>query len=129
MQALETGDTKASSSPQRVTAHPMADSTQSRSEVASPNYPPGNLTQGNRIALSTEQEGHAIRQALQDSPWREVRGIVCRVNPTRVFLTGKVTCYFMKQMAQETVKHALGGRQIRNYVRVADAPKTNHEPW
>jgi len=56
--------------------------------------------------------------ALQHSQFRVLRHIDVVETQTEVVLTGTVTRYYLKQVAQETVLPLLGGRQLRNQIEV-----------
>jgi hypothetical protein len=57
-------------------------------------------------------------QALLKSSNPEVRRLVVRESVDAVEITGQVSCYYLKQLAQETVRIAAAGRPILNRVEV-----------
>lgn len=59
-----------------------------------------------------------MRRALAASLYREVRHVRVEFSNNTVILNGKVSNYYMKQMAQETVRHHLFGLRIRNELLV-----------
>lgn len=56
--------------------------------------------------------------ALTASPLGQLRRLVVTADDTQVVITGRVSSYYLKQMAQETVRHALGERTLLNRVEV-----------
>ena len=56
--------------------------------------------------------------ALTSSPLGQLRRLVVIADTTRVVITGQVTSYYLKQMAQETVRPVLGDRTLHNHVEV-----------
>lgn len=56
--------------------------------------------------------------ALTTSPLGQLRRLVVTADDTQVVITGRVSSYYLKQMAQETVRHALGERTLLNRVEV-----------
>lgn len=57
-------------------------------------------------------------EAMTSSPLGQLRRLVVTVDDTRVVITGRVSSYYLKQMAQETVRPALGRRTLLNRVEV-----------
>jgi osmotically-inducible protein OsmY len=60
-------------------------------------------------------------EVLTASPLPQLRRLVVTVNEGEVVITGRVNSYYMKQLAQETVRPVLGHRQLRNRVEVCRA--------
>ena len=56
--------------------------------------------------------------ALTSSPLGQLRRLVVICDDTKVVITGQVSSYYLKQMAQETVRPALGARTLLNRVEV-----------
>ena len=56
--------------------------------------------------------------ALTSSPLGQLRRLVVTVDSTQVVITGRVSSYYLKQMAQETVRPVLGARTLLNHVEV-----------
>jgi hypothetical protein len=56
--------------------------------------------------------------ALTTSPLGQLRRLVVTADDNQVVITGRVSSYYLKQMAQETVRHALGERTLLNRVEV-----------
>ncbi len=56
--------------------------------------------------------------ALTSSPLGQLRRLVVVADDTQVVITGQVSSYYLKQMAQETVRSALGDRTPLNRVEV-----------
>jgi len=55
---------------------------------------------------------------LRESPVNDLRGLQVTETESDLVITGIVTSYYLKQMAQETVRPALSGRKLRNRVIV-----------
>lgn len=73
------------------------------------------LSLANRPALP-----NAIQLALIKSPQPELRRLKATETEDSVLIVGRVSCYYMKQMAQETVKSASAGRRVVNRVVVQE---------
>jgi hypothetical protein len=56
--------------------------------------------------------------ALRNSPIPALRKLLLDENATAVIIAGQVSSYYLKQLAQETVMPALGGRELHNRVLV-----------
>jgi len=56
--------------------------------------------------------------ALTASPLGQLRRLVVTADDTQVVITGRVSSYYLKQMAQETVRPVLGERTLLNRVEV-----------
>jgi len=76
-----------------------------------PNTPP-------HEPLRVEADSHVIACALARSGYRELRETKCEISNRVVTLRGTVSSYFMKQLAQETVRRADPGHLVRNLLRV-----------
>jgi osmotically-inducible protein OsmY len=55
---------------------------------------------------------------LSSSPMPELRRLVVMATDQEVVLTGRVSSYYMKQMAQESVRTTVGPRKLLNRVVV-----------
>ena len=55
---------------------------------------------------------------LQRSPLAALRKLQVQENDASVLILGRVTSYYLKQLAQETVMPVLGGRSLVNRVTV-----------
>ena len=56
--------------------------------------------------------------ALTSSPLGQLRRLRVTENENEVVLTGQVSSYYLKQMAQETIRTAVGVRRLLNRVEV-----------
>ena len=56
--------------------------------------------------------------ALTSSPLGQLRRLKVTADDREVVITGQVSSYYLKQMAQETVRPALGDRTLLNRVEV-----------
>jgi len=63
-------------------------------------------------------QGRRIRSVLRRSPYRGLDGVGVVVRGTDVILWGRVSSYYLKQMAQESVRPLADGMNIRNRLRV-----------
>lgn len=59
-----------------------------------------------------------LADILTSSPLGQLRRLSVTENDTEVVLTGQVSSYYLKQMAQETVRKAAGKRTLVNHVEV-----------
>jgi hypothetical protein len=65
--------------------------------------------------------GHA-KKMLGDSPFHALRDLQVEQLGDQVLLKGKVESFFLKQLAQETVRSATRGVEMVNHVAVAQSP-------
>jgi hypothetical protein len=69
------------------------------------------------MSLSTVEPSRATL-ALRQSPLPPLRKLVLEETDGAVVIQGKVSSYYLKQLAQETVMPLLEGRQLLNRVVV-----------
>ena len=69
--------------------------------------------------LPTTSAANALRQ----SPIPALRRLVLEENQEAVVIYGHLPSYYMKQLAQEAIMPALGGRELRNRVVVVRTPQ------
>jgi hypothetical protein len=74
------------------------------------------------MAISTIWAGLAT-QALQQSAIPALRRIAVEETDEVLSLSGRVSSYYFKQMAQETVLPYLGGRELVNRISVVKEEK------
>jgi hypothetical protein len=55
---------------------------------------------------------------LSESPIPELRKLEVTETDSEVVITGRVSSYYIKQMAQESVRPAVAGRRLQNQVVV-----------
>jgi osmotically-inducible protein OsmY len=60
-------------------------------------------------------------QVLRQSPIPALRNLSVEENDQSVVLSGSVSSYYLKQLAQETIMPVLGDRQLHNRVSVVRA--------
>jgi hypothetical protein len=60
-------------------------------------------------------------EILTASPLPQLRRLVVTVNEVEVVITGRVSSYYMKQLAQEALRPTLGDRRLLNHVEVCPA--------
>jgi hypothetical protein len=63
-------------------------------------------------------ENSPIAQALDQSNIPGLRRVIVEETESSVVLTGIVPSYYMKQLAQETIRHLCGQRRLVNRVEV-----------
>jgi len=59
-----------------------------------------------------------LAQALRGSPLPPLRKLTLEETDQEVILSGRVSSYYLKQLAQETVMPLLGGRVLNNHIQV-----------
>jgi osmotically-inducible protein OsmY len=76
------------------------------------------------ISLPREKEIIEARAAcrLQRSPYLEVRRVACEFHEGMLCLHGRVTSYYMKQIAQTVVFGMDGVEEINNQLEVVTPP-------
>jgi len=57
-------------------------------------------------------------ELLRENPVADIRRLDIAETENEVVLSGIVTSYYLKQMAQETIRPALAGRQLKNRLLV-----------
>ena len=75
------------------------------------------VTQAQSSAQTIESEANEV---LQNSQYPELKHITCEFAGGVLILRGRVRSYFMKQMAQESLRNFDGVDHISNAIRVAD---------
>jgi hypothetical protein len=58
-------------------------------------------------------------EALGQSPQQQLRNLVVQETQDEIVISGTVPTYYLKQLAQETVRPVLGPRRLSNRIRVA----------
>jgi hypothetical protein len=71
-----------------------------------------------RLAMPLILEPSPITRALDESRIPALRRVVVEENDTSVVLTGTVPSYYMKQLAQETIRGLCGERRLINLMEV-----------
>jgi hypothetical protein len=69
------------------------------------------------MPLTTVEQLPATR-ALRQSPIPALRRLALEESETIVIIQGRVSSYYLKQLAQETILPVLSGRQLLNRVLV-----------
>jgi len=59
-----------------------------------------------------------LSEVLTASPLPQLRRLVVTVNEVEVVITGQVSSYYMKQLAQEALRPTIGDRRLLNRVEV-----------
>jgi osmotically-inducible protein OsmY len=60
----------------------------------------------------------AARRCLQNSPYTTLRGVSCKCRHGVLLLTGRLSSFHQKQIAQETVARVQGVTQVVNEIEV-----------
>ena len=79
------------------------------------------LDQQDHIVCPVEDDAivlSAVRDTLQATGYRSVAQLRCEVDDGVVQLHGELPSYFLKQVAQETVRQVKGIREVRNFAVV-----------
>ncbi len=71
--------------------------------------------------LSPETISSELADVLTSSPLPQLRRLVVTANEREVVITGRVPSYYLKQLAQEALRQAIGGRRLFNRVEVGQA--------
>ena len=58
-------------------------------------------------------------EVLAASPLPQLRRLIVTATDNEVVITGRVTTYYLKQLAQEALRPALGDRRLINQVEVS----------
>lgn len=77
--------------------------------------------QRNCLSSSVEtlcQVTREARQRLTASPYASVRRVACQFDAGVLTLSGRLTAFFHKQLAQESVSGLPGVRQVVNQIEV-----------
>lgn len=69
-------------------------------------------------ALTEQRLQERIDTALTSNPYLPGKRVLCRTDQGQVTLSGKVSSYFQKQMAQEAVRRLDGVQQVENLLEV-----------
>jgi osmotically-inducible protein OsmY len=79
--------------------------------------------QDDRSRQQNEALKLAVAERLEDSGHLWLRGINVEVDNQHVILSGTVPSYYMKQLAQETVRDTCPNRQLTNALSVNENPE------
>ncbi len=71
--------------------------------------------------IASVQPATPLTQVLRQSPIPALRKLAVEESGTDVVITGRVSTYYLKQLAQETVMPLLEHRRLRNQVTVIRA--------
>ena len=69
------------------------------------------------------------RAALRDSPVVALRELEVGAMGGRVIISGKVNCFYHKQLAQEVVRSVLEGTRVTNAVKVEDSRRRQDDAY
>jgi hypothetical protein len=72
------------------------------------------------MSASATLRGPCPEAALSASPQPELRRLLVSVSEAEVVISGRVSCFYLKQLAQETVKPTADGKRVVNKVEVYD---------
>ncbi|QEG38811.1 BON domain-containing protein [Roseimaritima ulvae] len=93
----------------------MSLATLQRPIVPDSTWPHPSVTAAKRNSNPVEDAAH---QQLCSSGYRPLCCVTCYVNGTTVELSGTLPSFFMKQMAQEVIRHVVGIHRIENGIEV-----------
>jgi osmotically-inducible protein OsmY len=71
-------------------------------------------------AANPRDRAKSAQRRLRASPWSELRCVTAEYHDGILVLRGRVSSYYHKQLAQETVRRVLGAEAINNVVEVLD---------
>ena len=77
--------------------------------------------EGRELAASKDRLSAAekrIRDELVRSPYAEIRRVRCRFSDEVVVLEGRVSSFFLKQVAQTVVASLVEAREVANHLEV-----------
>jgi hypothetical protein len=89
-------------------------------DIVSRVWPPGALTDYRRSDAMNACPApvQELSSVLLASPLPQLRRLVVTANEREVVITGRVSSYYMKQLAQEAIRPTLGDRRLLNKVEV-----------
>ena len=70
------------------------------------------------MSATATARGPCPKTALASSPQPELRRLLVSVSDAEVIISGRVSCFYLKQLAQETVKPSADGKRVVNQVEV-----------
>lgn len=70
------------------------------------------------VAPAPAEPAHPCTVLLRQHERPELRALSVSVSPYQIVLTGRVTSFYLKQLAQECVRPAAGGRLVVNRIAV-----------
>ena len=70
------------------------------------------------MSATATLRGPCPKTALAASPQPELRRLLVCVSDVEVVISGRVSCFYLKQLAQETVKPTADGKRVVNRVEV-----------
>lgn len=78
---------------------------------------------------SAHQLNDLVKLAISNSILESHQEIQFEIDQEQVLLTGTVSSYYQKQLAQESVSRVIGIRQIHNRLLVVPKRQTRDEKW
>jgi osmotically-inducible protein OsmY len=69
-------------------------------------------------AVQSATTSEAARLRLRASPYRPLRGLSCECNHGVLLLSGRLTSFYYKQLAQEAVARVEGASSVVNQIEV-----------
>lgn len=74
------------------------------------------------VCASQSPGGCGTKRLLENSPYRSLRDLSCRCDQGVLYIQGRVSSYYEKQLAQEAVAGLLGAVRVVNEICVAADP-------
>ena len=82
------------------------------------------------MLIDTQEDPvRTARAALRDSPVVALRDLDVAAVGERLILSGKVNCFYHKQLAQEVVRSVLDGVRVTNAVSVVDSRRRQDDAY
>ncbi len=76
--------------------------------------------------LAAEDVVASAMNCLAKSVYRALRGVVCQYDRGAIILRGRLSSYYEKQLAQESVRGLQGVERIVNEIEVSDHSNHRH---
>jgi hypothetical protein len=70
------------------------------------------------MSATATLRGPCPKTALAASSQPELRRLLVSISEAEIVISGRVSCFYLKQLAQETVKPTADGKRVVNRVEV-----------
>lgn len=78
--------------------------------------------------LASHRTAAAAKQCLESSPYHGLREVLCVCDNGVLLLTGRLSSFYYKQLAQEAVSRVEGMTQVVNDIEVVSADRRQPHP-